>query len=128
MLPDMAEITLRGNPIHTNGDLPAEGSPVPDFTLTKSDWTPVGAADLAGQRVVLNIRNQADTELLSAMDRRFNRAMWLAVSGVLFFSGTVALLAEGAIFGGVPCVSLVMWVSSIGPALIALGGILRNRG
>lgn len=72
MLPDMAEITLRGNPIHTNGDLPAEGSPVPDFTLTKSDWTPVGAADLAGQRVVLNIFPSIDTPTCQTSVRTFN--------------------------------------------------------
>ncbi len=38
----MAEITLKGNPIHTHGDLPAVGSQAPDFVLTKTD--------LAGRR------------------------------------------------------------------------------
>ena len=30
----MAEVTFRGNPIHTIGELPAVGSPAPAFTLT----------------------------------------------------------------------------------------------
>ncbi|NDH96501.1 MAG: hypothetical protein EBZ17_03435 [Actinobacteria bacterium] len=58
----MAQITLGGNPINTNGDLPAAGAAAPDFTLTKADWTPVSAADLAGQRVVMNIFPSLDTD------------------------------------------------------------------
>ena len=61
MVPHMAQITLGGNPINTNGDLPAAGATAPDFTLTKADWTPVSAADLAGQRVVMNIFPSLDT-------------------------------------------------------------------
>ncbi|MEM8706560.1 MAG: thiol peroxidase [Actinomycetota bacterium] len=68
----MAEITLGGNPIHTNGDLPAAGSAAPDFTLTKSDWEPVSAADLAGQRVVLNIFPSIDTPVCQMSVRTFN--------------------------------------------------------
>ncbi|MEM9203345.1 MAG: thiol peroxidase [Actinomycetota bacterium] len=68
----MAEITLGGNPIHTNGDLPAEGTAAPDFTLTKSDWTPVSANDLAGQRVVLNIFPSIDTPTCQTSVRTFN--------------------------------------------------------
>ncbi len=72
MLPHMAEITLGGNPIHTNGDLPATGSAGPDFTLTKSDWQPISAADLAGQRVVLNIFPSIDTPTCQTSVRTFN--------------------------------------------------------
>ena len=34
----MAEITLKGNPIQTFGDLPEVGTKVQDFTLTGSDF------------------------------------------------------------------------------------------
>ena len=30
----MATVTLKGNPIHTNGDLPQKGAQAPDFKLT----------------------------------------------------------------------------------------------
>lgn len=72
MLPDMAEITLRGNPIHTNGDLPSVGSAAPDFTLTKSDWSPLTKDDLSGQRVVLNIFPSIDTPTCQQSVRTFN--------------------------------------------------------
>ena len=87
MLPDMAEITLGGNPIHTNGDLPSEGSASPDFTLTKADWEPVTGADLAGQRVVLNIFPSIDTPTCQTSVRTFNeRAAGLDNTTVLCVS------------------------------------------
>ena len=33
----MAQITLKGTPIHTNGDLPAVGTTAPDFVLTDAE-------------------------------------------------------------------------------------------
>ena len=57
----MAEITLRGNPIHTVGDLPAVGSPAPPFTLTGRDLGDVTAGDFAGKTLVLNIFPSFDT-------------------------------------------------------------------
>ena len=72
MVPHMAQITLGGNPINTNGDLPAAGAAAPDFTLTKADWTPVSAADLAGQRVVMNIFPSLDTGPCQLTIRTFN--------------------------------------------------------
>ncbi len=68
----MAEITLRGNPIQTNGDLPPVGSSAPDFTLTKADWSPLSKDDLAGQQVVLNIFPSLDTGTCQQTVRAFN--------------------------------------------------------
>ena len=44
----MSQITLRGNPIQTVGDLPAVGEPAPSFTLTGSDLSTVTNADFDG--------------------------------------------------------------------------------
>ena len=68
----MAEITLRGDPIQTNGDLPPVGSSAPDFTLTKADWSPLSKDDLAGQHVVLNIFPSLDTGTCQQTVRAFN--------------------------------------------------------
>lgn len=77
----MAEITLGGNPIHTNGDLPAVGSAAPDFTLTKADFSAVSSADLAGQQIILNIFPSLDTGICAASVRTFNeRAAGLDVT------------------------------------------------
>ncbi|MEE8603399.1 thiol peroxidase [Euzebya tangerina] len=68
----MADITLGGNPVHTNGDLPAQGQPAPGFTLTKSDMTPLTLDDLAGQNVLLNIFPSVDTGVCAQSVRTFN--------------------------------------------------------
>ena len=41
----MANITHRGNPVHTIGELPAVGSPAPDFRLTDVNLNDVSLAD-----------------------------------------------------------------------------------
>jgi thiol peroxidase len=68
----MAQTALRGDPVNTVGDLPAVGSPTPEFTLTKADLSDITAADLAGGRVVLNIFPSIDTPTCAKSVRQFN--------------------------------------------------------
>jgi thiol peroxidase len=71
----MAQITLEGNAINTNGDLPAVGSEAPDFTLTKGDLSDVSLADFAGKKKLLNIVPSLDTGVCAASTVKFNEAM-----------------------------------------------------
>lgn len=68
----MAETALRGNPIHTNGELPRVGSAAPGFTLVGSDLGEVKLSDYAGRRVVLNIFPSLDTGVCATSVRKFN--------------------------------------------------------
>ena len=68
----MAETALGGNPVQTSGDLPAVGSTAPLFTLTSVDLGQLTTADLAGQRVVLNIFPSIDTDTCATSVRTFN--------------------------------------------------------
>lgn len=68
----MAEVTFKGNPIQTNGNLPATGSPAPDFRLVTTDLGEVTPKDFAGKTVVLNIFPSVDTPVCAASVRRFN--------------------------------------------------------
>ncbi len=68
----MAQTALRGNPVNTSGDLPAVGAAAPAFTLTKGDLGALSSADLAGQRVVLNIFPSVDTPTCATSVRTFN--------------------------------------------------------
>lgn len=68
----MASITLKGNPINTNGTLPAVGSKAPDFKLVTVELGEVSLADFAGKTVVLNIFPSVDTPTCAASVRRFN--------------------------------------------------------
>jgi thiol peroxidase len=98
----MAEITLRGNPIHTVGELPAAGSPAPAFTLTGGNLGDVTAADFAGKTLVLNILPSIDTGVCAASVRAFNEkagsrddAAVLNVSADLPFAQSRFCGAEG---------------------------------
>ena len=68
----MASITLGGNPIHTNGELPQGGSNAADFTLIKTDLSTASLADYSGKRVVLNIFPSIDTGTCAQSVRTFN--------------------------------------------------------
>ncbi len=68
----MAEITLKGNRIHTLGTLPEKGTRAPEFTLVKNDLSEAKLSDYKGKRVVLNIFPSLDTPTCAASVRRFN--------------------------------------------------------
>lgn len=68
----MAQVTLGGNAVNTNADLPAVGSPAPDFTLAGSDLGTITASSLLGKKVILNIFPSVDTPTCAASVRAFN--------------------------------------------------------
>lgn len=70
----MAITHVKGNPVHTNGELPAVGSTAPPFRLTGGDLQDVGLDAFAGKRKVLNIVPSLDTAVCAASARYFNQA------------------------------------------------------
>ncbi len=89
----MAKITLKGNGIETVGNLPAVGSPAPDFSGVKTDLGTVSLKDYAGKTLILNIFPSIDTGVCAASTRRFNseagsrdKAVVLCVSADLPFA------------------------------------------
>ena len=68
----MANITLKGTPIHTIGNLPAPGSKAPAFTLTGADLKDLTLADFAGKTKILNIVPSLDTGICQLSAKRFN--------------------------------------------------------
>ena len=76
----MAQITLRGNPINTVGDLPAVGSTAPGFTLTGTDLGTVSDEQFRGKPFLLNIFPSVDTPVCATSVRTFNERA--ASSGV----------------------------------------------
>ena len=82
----MAEITLRGTPIHTVGDLPAVGTAAPAFALTGVDLAKVGSEQFRGKPLVLNIFPSVDTPVCAASVRKFNEQAAAAGCAVLCVS------------------------------------------
>lgn len=68
----MAEIKLKGNAIHTSGNLPGVGQNAPDFLLTNSDLGDVSLKDFSGKKIIMNIFPSIDTQVCATSVRKFN--------------------------------------------------------
>jgi len=68
----MAQITLKGNPIETSGDLPAVGGKAPDFRLVGGDLADVNLATYAGKRKIISIVPSLDTPVCAVSTRKFH--------------------------------------------------------
>ncbi len=68
----MATITLQGNEIHTNGELPAVGEDGPDFRLVDKDLGDVSLADFDGKTKLLNIVPSLETSVCADSAKKFN--------------------------------------------------------
>lgn len=68
----MAKITLKNNPIHTNGDLPSIGSKALDFILVDAQLQNRSLKDYAGKRKIISIVPSLDTEVCSLSAKKFN--------------------------------------------------------
>lgn len=68
----MADITLKGNPCHTNGNLPTVGSAAPAFQLTSGELADVTLASYSGKKKLLNIVPSLDTPTCATSTRTFN--------------------------------------------------------
>ena len=82
----MAQITLRGNPVNTVGELPAVGSPAPSFALTGTDLGPVTNEQFRGKAVLLNIFPSVDTPTCATSVRTFNEKAAASGAAVLCVS------------------------------------------
>ncbi|MCY1225785.1 Thiol peroxidase [compost metagenome] len=83
----MAQVTLKGNPINVDGQLPQKGQQAPAFSLVGGDLADVTLASLSGKRKVLNIFPSIDTPTCATSVRKFNaEASKLANTVVLCIS------------------------------------------
>ena len=70
----MATVTLEGNTINTNGDLPAVGATAPGFKLVDKDLNDVALDDFSGKQKLLNIVPSLDTGVCATSTKKFNDA------------------------------------------------------
>ncbi len=68
----MATITLQGNEIHTNGDLPAVGSQAPALKLVDGELNDVELSSFTGKKKLLNIVPSLDTPVCATSTKKFN--------------------------------------------------------
>ena len=99
----MATITLEGNAINTNGELPAVGSVAPDFKLVNAEMADVSLADFSGKKKLLDIVVSLDTGICATSAKKFSDAAKehgdlavLVISADLPFAQKRVCDAEGA--------------------------------
>jgi len=68
----MAEITLQGNKVNTNGVVPQIGSSAPDFILVDSDLNDISLSNYDGKNIILNIIPSLDTPVCQKSTKIFN--------------------------------------------------------
>ena len=68
----MAKITLKGNPVRTNGNLPPIGAKAPDFQLVDGDLKDRFLNDFKGKRKMIYIVPSLDTSTCSLSTKKFN--------------------------------------------------------
>ena len=98
----MATITLQGNEINTNGELPNIGDSAPDFSLANGELADVSLATYAGKKKLLNIVPSLDTPVCATSTKKFNDAakeksdaVFLMISADLPFAMSRFCGAEG---------------------------------
>ena len=83
----MADITLKGSPFQTSGNLPEVGAQAPDFRLVNGELGDVSLASFGGKKKILNIVPSLDTPVCATSARKFNeKASALADTVVLIVS------------------------------------------
>ncbi|WP_040260619.1 thiol peroxidase [Pseudomonas massiliensis] len=68
----MAQVTLKGNPVRIDGQLPQPGNTAPAFSLVGGDLSDKSLESFAGKRKVLNIFPSVDTPTCATSVRKFN--------------------------------------------------------
>lgn len=98
----MAEITFKGSPVNTIGELPSKGSKAPSFTLVNDKLEEISLDQFIGKNIVLNIFPSLDTGVCAASVRKFNQeasklsnTVILAVSADLPFAAGRFCTTEG---------------------------------
>mgnify|MGYP001351962064 CR=1 FL=1 len=89
----MAKITLQGNVVNTNGDIPNNGTSAPDFVLVDSELNDIKLSNYSGKNKVLTIIPSLDTPVCQKSTKIFNEkvasipdTVLLAVSADLPFA------------------------------------------
>jgi thiol peroxidase len=68
----MSQVTLKGNPVQVDGQLPVVGRHAPAFSLVAKDLSDATLASFNGKRKVLNIFPSVDTPTCATSVRKFN--------------------------------------------------------
>lgn len=104
----MAIITLKGNEINTNGNLPEIGSLAQEFTLIDADLAAKRLSDFKGINLVLNVFPSADTGTCAASVRNFNKTATELINTIVLCVSRDLPFAQSRFCGAEDIENLVM--------------------
>ncbi|MFT5994301.1 MAG: thiol peroxidase [Flavobacteriales bacterium] len=123
----MALTHLGGNPVHTNGDLPAVGSDAPDFNLLNNDLVRVSMADYGDSTLVVSIFPSVDTGVCATSVLTFNERAG-ALSGVKVLNVSADLPFAQKRFCGAEGIENVETLSTFGSEFLSDYGVQIEDG
>ena len=124
----MAQVTLKGNPVQVDGQLPQAGQQAPAFSLVAKDLSDVTLASLAGKRKVLNIFPSIDTPTCANSVRKFNQHASDAANTVVLCISADLPFAQGR-FCGAEGLDNVLTLSTMrGSEFIEANGVAIKSG
>ena len=98
----MAVLTLQGNEINTNGELPKVGSNAPNFMLVNSEMEDVSLTNYQGKKKLLSIVPSLDTPVCATSTKKFDKlakekldTVFITISADLPFAVSRFCKAEG---------------------------------
>lgn len=95
----MAQITLKGSPIHTIGDLPQVGTKAPSFRLVDGDLKERTLEEFRGKKKLLSIVPSLDTSVCSLSAKKFNEAAGQKKDAVILIISADSPFAQKRVCG-----------------------------
>ncbi|MBS0615599.1 MAG: thiol peroxidase [Verrucomicrobia bacterium] len=95
----MAEVTIKGSPIHTNGNLPKVGAIAPDFKLVDNDLKEHSLGEFKGKKKLLSIVPSLDTSVCSTSAKKFNESAGQKKNSVILVISADSPFAQKRICG-----------------------------
>ena len=71
----MATVTLKGNPIRLEGNMPEAGAKAPDFKIVRDDMSEASLKDFSGKVKVLVAVPSLDTPVCATETKKFNEKL-----------------------------------------------------
>ncbi|PWI77114.1 thiol peroxidase [Enterobacter sp. CGMCC 5087] len=120
-------VYFQGEPVRTEGSLPARGARAPDFILTGKELNNVSLSDFAGKRKILSMFPSVDTGVCAASVRAFNRLVADGETVVLCISADLPF-AQSRFCGAEGLENVVMLSSFRAPAFRTDYGVGLTEG
>ncbi|MCH9613686.1 MAG: Thiol peroxidase [Chlamydiia bacterium] len=95
----MSDVKLKGELIHTGGELPAVGSKAPNFSLVDASLTNRHLSDFQGKRKLISIVPSLDTDVCLTSSKKFNEAAKAHPSAVILIVSADLPFAQKRVCG-----------------------------